>query len=304
MSLVNKVKNTKMYTLISRLKSYIKFIGNKKLLKLRPINIDILSIEDTIRIITDKSMSVIRFGDGEMMIIENKNLDNYQEHDYELAEQLKEILLLDESKLLLCLPDTFSQLDKYIRKSEIHWTNKIANQKKIYLKYCENRTFGNSFISRPYMIFKNKSESGNWFKMIKGIWNERDIVIIEGNLSRSGVGNDLFDNTNGIERILCPSKNAFTKIEEILSVASTVDHNKLILVALGPSAKILVYRLFKLGYQAIDIGHLDSEYEWYLSGTNERIKIANKHTAEMNDDPSSNDCLDVDYQEQIIARVL
>lgn len=36
--------------------------------------------------------------------------------------------------------------------------------------------------------------------------------------SRSGVGNDLFDDANSVERIICPSKNAYSKIDEIESL--------------------------------------------------------------------------------------
>ena len=38
---------------------------------------------------------------------------------------------------------------------------------------------------------------------------------------------------------------------------------KLILLMLGPTAKVLGFQLSREGYQAIDIGHIDSEYEWY-----------------------------------------
>ena len=49
--------------------------------------------------------------------------------------------------------------------------------------------------------------------------------------------------------------------------------NKLILIALGPTATILAYDLYKLGYRAIDIGHIDIEYEWFLRKANTKIPI-------------------------------
>ena len=52
--------------------------------------------------------------------------------------------------------------------------------------------------------------------------------------------------------------------------------NKLILIALGPTATVLSYDLNKLGYQAIDIGHADIEYEWYLRKAKKKIPIKNK----------------------------
>ena len=97
-----------------------------------------------------------------------------------------------------------------------------------------------------------------------------------------GIGNDLFADTKSIKRILAPSKNAFSKYDEILNVVKkNISKDKLILIALGPTATVLAYDLFKLGYQAIDIGHIDIEYEWYLRGATEKIKIPNKFVNEV-----------------------
>ena len=99
---------------------------------------------------------------------------------------------------------------------------------------------------------------------LRRIWNDRDCVFIEGVHTCMGVGNDLFDNCYGIERILGPAENAIDKYEEILEEAIKQPKDKLFLIALGPTATVLAYELFKLGYQAIDIGHIDLIYEGYL----------------------------------------
>ena len=36
----------------------------------------------------------------------------------------------------------------------------------------------------------------------------------------------------------------------------------------------------KLGYQSLDIGHLDIEYEWYLRKSLDRVSIENKYVNE------------------------
>ena len=79
-------------------------------------------------------------------------------------------------------------------------------------------------------------------------------------MSRLGVGNDLLDNAKSIKRILGPSRQAFSKYDEILDEAKKLDKDVLILLALGPAATCLAYDLHKLGYQAVDIGHVDVEY--------------------------------------------
>ena len=54
----------------------------------------------------------------------------------------------------------------------------------------------------------------------------------------------------------------------------------MILLALGPTSTVLTYDLYKLGYQVIDVGHIDIEYEWFLRKAKKRIQIDNKYVNE------------------------
>jgi glycosyltransferase family protein len=130
-----------------------------------------------------------------------------------------------------------------------------------------NRKYYSSFITRFYIDFKDKSKVPAYIKKLKLIWDKKDILIIEGEKSRLGVGNDLFNNAKSIKRILCPAVNAFNQ-------------SILILLAIGPTSTILAYDLYKLGYQAIDVGHIDIEYEWFLRKAKKRTQIYNKFVNE------------------------
>ena len=78
---------------------------------------------------------------------------------------------------------------------------------------------------------------------------------------------------------------------------------KLILISLGPAGKVLAYDLWEKGYHVLDVGHIDSDYEWFIHNATERISYNNnKHTAECDDD-SIVDCKDSDYLAQIIDRI-
>ena len=59
-------------------------------------------------------------------------------------------------------------------------------------------------------------------------------------------------------------------------------HNKecLIMTILGPTATILAHDLSSVGYWAIDIGQLDTEYEWYLRKTQIKCEVYNKTVSE------------------------
>ena len=54
----------------------------------------------------------------------------------------------------------------------------------------------------------------------------------------------------------------------------------------------------------MDIGHIDSEYEWMKMGAKTKVKFAHKHTAEYNFDQDIEFIEDEMYNSQIVARIL
>lgn len=122
-----------------------------------------------------------------------------------------------------------------------------------------------------------------------------------------GVGNDLFDNVKRINRILCPAVNAFSHYHEIRRMAlEKIPKDDLVLIALGPTATVLAYDLFLAGYQAVDIGHADISYEWFLRDVQDpsgRVAITGKYVNEVAYGNEVEDIDDVDYNNQIIAMI-
>lgn len=65
----------------------------------------------------------------------------------------------------------------------------------------------------------------------------------------------------------------------------------------------MAYDLAKDGYQAIDIGHLDIEYEWCKLGVDKKVAIKGKYTNESNEKQELNTDNDKEYLSQIVGRV-
>lgn len=286
---------------------YLLYLKYKFKYKNFKLNMKVMPIEETLHNIKEKKLSIIRLGDGEIQLLKGNGL-YFQNNNSKFICKFKDIIenLYTDNGILLCFPDVFINDNLYKKDIALYWYYHFFTHKEQYIKFISyDYKYGNSFISRPYIMFKNKNKCGFWFDELKSIWENKDITIIEGEKSRLGVGNDLFDKASSIERILCPSKNAFDKYEEILKESLKTDKNRLILVSLGPTAKVLVYDLYKAGYWAIDIGHIDSEYEWYLRGAKDKIKIKGKHTAEniFEDLESIEDSEDKDYISQIRVNI-
>jgi len=263
----------------------------------------VVSIEDTIRKIVDEKCSVSRFGDGECLLIANKSI-GYQNNSDAMSSRLREVLLSQSERHLVCIPEIFSTLKPYNRYTSRFWRYHLYTYGKMWDECLyPDRTYYNAFISRPYIEYKSKMKSGYWFNLLKEIWDNRDIIFVEGEKSRLGVGNDLFDNASSIRRILCPAENAFDKYEEILSRVKLLGKDDLILIALGPTATILAYDLYHLGFQAIDLGHVDVEYEWFRIRATKRVKLPNKYVNEATNGNIVEDVNDEIYKRQNIGHI-
>ena len=112
----------------------------------------------------------------------------------------------------------------------------------------------------------------------------------------------MFDNVKSIQRILYPSQDAFLKYELIKNEALKVGKDKLILLSLGPAAKVLAYDLFLLGYRVIDIVHIDMEYEMFLKKSDKQVKVKYKYFVEIHEN-NPEDCMDEKYLSQIISTI-
>ncbi|WP_267865474.1 GT-D fold domain-containing glycosyltransferase [Limosilactobacillus reuteri] len=161
--------------------------------------------------------------------------------------------------------------------------------------------YGSSFISRPYMDWQDKRLAQGYFAKLRQLWADRDVLIVEGQLSRSGVGNDLFANAKSVQRILGPAHNAFAQYAALKAAIEKFGLGKLVLLMLGPTAKALVGELAATGLQLVDIGHIDSEYEWFQMGATSKVKLPHKHTAEHNFDEDITLAAAPEYEAQIIA---
>ena len=117
-----------------------------------------------------------------------------------------------------------------------------------------------------------------------------------------GVGNDLLEGASEIKRILAPATSSFDRYDDILKASLEVAHSDILfLVAMGPSAGVLAYDLTVEGYQALDIGHLDLEYEWFLKDEGCRTSIDKKYNNEVAGGETPQAIEDKEYFDQIIA---
>jgi len=268
----------------------------------------IKSADETLDKILQFKCSLSRFGDGEFSVM-NVSRIHFQNPSPKLAQRLKEVIASDNPNLLIGLPDCFGSLDKFTPPVVDFWRKWMSRKREMVYSHLDvNRVYYNAFLTRVYMPFNKTDEHykncSEYFKKIKNIWAGRDIVICEGEGTRFGMFNDLLDGAKSISRIICPARSAFDKYDEILSAFDDISSDKLVLAALGPTATVLAYDLCKKGYQAIDIGHLDVEYEWFLRKDVEGTPLEFKYVAGSSKGRKVHRLEDPEYKRQIIKRIV
>lgn len=274
--------------------------------QIKKYNLNILNTKDSLCFINKENYSLSRFGDGEFDLIIGKDL-KFQNYNPELGQKLKEILEIKENipNLKIAIPSSYKHLNQFNNDSQLFWIMYYKNnRKRLYAFFNKTYEYLDSQITRIYINRRSYDLSKEYFNMWKRVWDSKDVLIVEGEKSRFGIGNDLFENTKSIKRILCPAENAFDKYAEIIKKVKDNAANKLVLLVLGPTATIMAYDLAKSGIRALDIGNMDMEYEWFTRKTYKKIKIEGKYSLEVTGGTSVTENIDKKYVEQIICKVL
>lgn len=213
----------------------------------------------------------------------------------------------DINRLEIGLPDVFGDLSDYEIKAARFWKSYMGMYRGEMVRLIDkNKIYLNTNMTRFWSGYKNKGQVKKIIGLYKKIWKDRNVVFVEGELTRMGVGNDLFDGVSSVQRILCPAKNAWNKYSEILAtiLELNLNENTLFILALGPTATVLAYDLTKAGYQALDLGHLDVQYEYSLRNANGKIALEGKYVNENTAGREVSDSIiDADYQNSVIARI-
>lgn len=222
---------------------------------------NVMTTKQTLDQIIFDGASICRYGDAEFDISnqENQN-DNYQSPSNELTKRLHDILLHgSDHKLLVCIPPFNSKTNNIKRYYgslsfwEWYWLHKFEKLRKLF----KSPIYGNSFVTRETVFHEND------VNYIKKIWEDRTVVFVYSQKGRFNLESVLFDNVKAKHELYVPPVNAFEKYSSILQECKSFDRDVLFMIAAGPTAAVLAFDLWELGYQAIDIGHLPNSYDEY-----------------------------------------
>ncbi len=240
---------------------------------LKKCYIKVHTMDETIEELIHGDKSMVRFGDGEISMIRGRSLQ-LQQVKPEIMEGLKRLLSYEHEGLIVAIPEIFDDLSLYRKESRQFWKDHLFFSRKVYEKYCNcDKTYYNAYVSRFYYAFDDKSLCDDWAAKIRRIWKDKNVVVVEGERTHNGVGNDLLDMAKSVVRIIGPSSNAYEYLDDIMDECRNYPKDSLFLVSLGIAAKFLTEKLFLEGYRVLDIGNLDMEYEWYIHHSEKKEPI-------------------------------
>lgn len=215
---------------------------------------NLLSIESTIHNIVENKKSFIRYGDGEFIIIDGGEI-HYQDYNSELQKKLSEILneyinSNDECNFLLGMPIPFLKCSGFKLSKKRVWVSSWA---KARYKYKNNFNFKHIYYGDSFLFSKSYENK------YKEIWTDiKSVVFVHNN----EIYSKIFQNKYNIETtfVKVPTKNAFSEYDILLkniliAIEKQKSNKTIVLISAGPTAKVLVYDLSKMGIMAIDTGH-------------------------------------------------
>lgn len=239
----------------------------------------ILDMNKTVDFILKNDMSVSRYGEGEF----RKMFD----FEYEHRERLLNAFNASNPKLLICASGmiylNLKKLSNDCRRF-YRWYGKYFGQQTTKLLGYK-RVYGEACITRFYLDYKDKdfdNKLPDHVKSMKRIWQGRNILFVEGEHSKNGVGNDLYNNALSIRRVLCPDKDSINAVDKIKDcIKKHYKNGDIVLVSSGFAGSIICSELaIETKMQCIDVGNLDVEYIWYQNKCTKKRFIKGKNSAE------------------------
>lgn len=224
-----------------------------------------LSIQNTrktLNLLTNTDKSFVRIGESEILLMQGKTVPS-QHYDEKLARRLQKILLAETDNLLVGIPYYYvyprEQLTPYMEIRSLS----VADQRRFLFRHCrKDARYIDAGFTQAYHLYEDY-DFDRHFKMAAKLFADKDVTVICGEGALDRLRYRLLDKCRSVEYQYAPGTDAYASYHHILKCALRIDKNRLICVALGPTAKPLVYDLHKKGYQAWDIGHLLKDYDTF-----------------------------------------
>lgn len=223
----------------------------------------ILDSFETIAGISEGKNSFARFGDGEFNIIFGKSIE-FQKYSQKLSERLLSVLKVNDNNFYIGIPKFYFHPDNKLRPTQRSFVRGWVreNRDEIANLLSANIVYYDTCSTQLYAMREDLNLNA-YFNLMRQIWGGKKVVVVCGENSFKRVSSDLINNALKVSYIRGPSKDAFEAYDELLAQVMRYTKDTIVLISLGPTATVMAYDLYKLGYQALDIGHAFKDYHMF-----------------------------------------
>lgn len=218
----------------------------------------VLGCHATIDAIVAGRLSVSRFGDGELRVVEGGGTKT-QSGDPELTRRMREILRSPDPSLMVCILDLWSDYEVGCEwASREKTTARFGNEAWVKRYLQPGKVYGCASITR-LCAWALGDHTEYWAK-VKGIWNGRPVLLVTGSKKGKSAELGLLDNAEKVETWdLAQKTDCWSRYPKILAEcerwAKKQAGDPLVYAALGCTATVLAADLSARGIQCIDMGH-------------------------------------------------
>lgn len=228
---------------------------------------NIIDGEHTIDMLCKTNKSIARFGDGEIFIINGISIP-FQRYDEKLAKRLKEILL-NKNKDLMVGIDNWYFFPKYNFLANELTSNfalfSMPKARKSLMQYLDlSSNYCDSGFTGALKNGGGNKQNEILFQKMRTIWDKQQIVLVGCREAHQKMQYDVFDNASKENWIYIPNINAFDEYDSILTKIKRYPAKTLVILMAGPTAKVLADDLSRIGYRALDLGHIAKSYDYYM----------------------------------------
>lgn len=224
---------------------------------------NILGPEQTVEYLANNTVCFCRFGDGEISIMTGGTIA-FQQYDSELAARLREIIKKNEQGLKIGINYLYFNPVDTVNSYTQKFLDAMAMQRKFMIKNCNKcAEYIDAGVTQLYQTYTD-FDFDRHFKRMQSMFEGKDVTLICGKTVMRNIEHNALDVCNSVEYVYELEKDAFSQYPSILEKALKVGKNRIICAVLGPTAKVLIYDLYKAGRIAWDIGHYLKDYDAYM----------------------------------------
>jgi hypothetical protein len=191
-----------------------------------------------------KGMSIARFGDGELKILDGRGYSR-EPTNARLTEEMLELVADPAPDCLIGIPTMDPAGPKY--------TNWLRHRPRFcrYFSEDDGRRYYSAFITRPDSA-ADPLESREYVGLLSSLWAGRSGVVVMSEPTSKLLA-CVRATAAEVTHIECPSRGAYSVIRE-LEAAIVAVRPSIALLSCGPTATCLANRLARRGVQAVDLG--------------------------------------------------